>query len=41
MNLTVSRWDFRSCHHFWRKVETDQIDMKTRMITIPLANPAD
>src|SRR5262245_23286401 len=38
---TVSRVDFRSCHHFMMKVETDQIDMKTRMTTIPLAKAAE
>src|SRR3989442_9504596 len=38
---TVSRCERRSCHHFMMKVETDQIDMKTRMTTIPFANPAE
>ena len=36
-NRTVSRVERRSCHHFMMNVDTDQIDMNTRITTIPFA----
>jgi hypothetical protein len=33
----VSAWAWRSAHHFWSMIVSDQIDMIARVSTIPLA----